>query len=465
MKDSILIVDDSTFIVEGLVALLKKSYNPIPSYSGEECLEILRTVSPSLIILDIMMEPMDGWETLARIKDNKKTRHIPVLMFSAKKISPEEAEAHRIIIDDFLTKPVNPKKLIEAIEKVLSRQESNKRITGSWEAAGVSREIIDEYLTIKTNLDVDVSLLAVMKKQLGMAYPDAENRSELERSIATLEARIAESHASLESFCREQGAVLPHQNPPPAGVSRAEGIVETPALQPAPVEIFPAVPQEEPRSPGIDTPARITTPFPAIPSPGKEHPEPAAEPAASASRADPVIPVTGAGKPAAAGSAGPGLSERGGLEPARQPERIPPSIEVEKQDDAAVAGPAGSSPLPPAPVPKKIRPVHDSLFEPYEEPPAAIPAKPQEPVTPGAGLPSRSLATNAPKTRTVPAVPPGGGTRTPSMKSPETTRREPAAETAPVTERPSPDQPIAPTGSFFSRLIAAITGLFSKKRS
>ena len=460
MTDSILIVDDSTFIVEGLVALLKKSYNPIPSYGGEECLEILRTVSPSLIILDIMMEPMDGWETLARIKDNKKTRHIPVLMFSAKKISPEEAEAHRIIIDDFLTKPVNPKKLIEAIEKVLSRQESNKRITGSWEAAGVSREIIDEYLTIKTNLDVDVSLLAVMKKQLGMAYPDAENRSELERSITTLEARIAASHASLESFCRGQGAVLPHNNPPPANVSRAAGIPETPAAQPAPVEISPAEPPE-PRSPGTDTPPRITPPFPQISSPEKEHPEPAAEPAAS--RVDPVIPGTGAGKPAAAGSAGPGLSERGGLEPARQPERTPLGPELEKQGDSAVAGAPGSSPLPPAPA-QNIRPVHDSLFFPYNEPPAAVPAKPQEPVTPGAGLPTRSLAANAPKTRTVPAVPPGGGTRTPSMKSPETTRREPAVKTAPATERPSPDQSPAANGSFFSRLIAAITGLFSKKR-
>src|SRR5512145_560160 len=119
--DTVLIVDDSSFIVEGLIALLKKHYRPLAAYGGAECLEILRREIPSVIILDIMMEPMDGWDTLSRIKENPDTRHIPVLMFSAKKISPGEAEEHRIRIDDFISKPVSPKKILEAIEKVLAR--------------------------------------------------------------------------------------------------------------------------------------------------------------------------------------------------------------------------------------------------------------------------------------------------------------------------------------------------------
>ncbi|PKL65285.1 MAG: hypothetical protein CVV32_04670 [Methanomicrobiales archaeon HGW-Methanomicrobiales-3] len=459
MTDSILIVDDSTFIVEGLVALLKKSYNPIPSYGGEECLEILRTVMPSLIILDIMMEPMDGWETLARIKNNTKTRHIPVLMFSAKKISFEEAEAHRIIIDDFLTKPVNPKKLIEAIEKVLSRQAANKQITGSWEAAGVSREIIDEFLAIKTNLDVDVSLLAVMKKQLDMAYPDAENRSELARSIATLEARIAGSRKNLESFCEKQGDVLPHENRPPATMP------EIPPAQPGPAEPSPAVPQAELRSPVADTsdpPARTSPPVPVVPSPEREHPEPAAEPAPPAPRADPLPPVPAAETLPANEIATTPVSGSIVQEPALQPVPVPPATVVKDGGASTAAKPDGSSSFPPASAPGKTMAVSDSLFEDYGEPSATVPEKPQETAFPEAASMAPSVVRTFPP---VPAIPPGGGTRTPSMKSPETTRREPGMQPAPATERPSPGQPPTPAGSLFSRIIAAITGLFSKKRS
>ena len=98
--DTVLIVDDSSFIVEGLISFLKKKYRTLAAYGGAECLTVLARETPSVVILDIMMEPMDGWETLARIKENPKTRNIPVLMFSAKKISVEEAAEHSIRIDD-----------------------------------------------------------------------------------------------------------------------------------------------------------------------------------------------------------------------------------------------------------------------------------------------------------------------------------------------------------------------------
>ena len=86
----------------------------------------LTTVTPDLILLDIMMEPMDGWETLDRIKANPATKDIPVLMFSAKKITPEEAEQHCLNIEDFVSKPVNPAQLLEAIQRIFTRRSSVK---------------------------------------------------------------------------------------------------------------------------------------------------------------------------------------------------------------------------------------------------------------------------------------------------------------------------------------------------
>ena len=199
LTDTILIVDDSSFIVEGLVAILKKSYRPLAVYGGQQCLDILRKEKPSIIILDIMMEPMDGWETLTRIKENPDTRNIPVLMFSAKKISAQEAEEHRINIDDFVTKPVTPKKLIEAIEKVLSRQKANQLSIESWRSAGIGQDRIDEYTSLMTSLEVDMSLLQNMKVQLSLVHEEDERiRTDLEAVIAAIEGRIQEERQHQE---------------------------------------------------------------------------------------------------------------------------------------------------------------------------------------------------------------------------------------------------------------------------
>jgi CheY-like chemotaxis protein len=203
MTETILIVDDSTFIIEGLVAILKKSYRPLAAYSGEQCLEILKSEKPDIIILDILMEPMDGWETLARIKTNPQTRDIPVLMFSAKKISPEEAEEHRISIDEFISKPVTPHKLIEAIENVLSRKKANRADIENWKDAGIEQVKIDEYITLTTNLEVDLGLLQNMKVQHDLVHDDKNNLDLLEKEITAIEQRVHEEKRHAEELSRE----------------------------------------------------------------------------------------------------------------------------------------------------------------------------------------------------------------------------------------------------------------------
>jgi CheY-like chemotaxis protein len=204
LTDTILIVDDSSLIVDGLVAILKKSYRPLAAYGGQQCLGMLSKEKPSIVILDIMMEPMDGWETLAHIKENPATRHIPVLMFSAKKISAEEAEEHRISIDDFISKPVTPKKLIKAIEKVLARQKANRVNIESWLSAGIMQDRIDEYISLMTSQEVDLSLLQNMKVQLSLIrLDDEESRTNLEAVIAAIEGRIQQERLLEEKLSRE----------------------------------------------------------------------------------------------------------------------------------------------------------------------------------------------------------------------------------------------------------------------
>ena len=220
--DTILIVDDSSFIVEGLLALLRTKYRPLAAYGGAECLDILTKEKPAVIILDIMMEPMDGWETLARIKDNPETRQIPVLMFSAKKISPEEADEHRISIDDFITKPVSPKKIIEAIEKVLARRDTNRTSVGRWRSAGISQEKIDEYLSLVTSLEVDLSLCQNMTIQCDIIHLREKDQSEFPAVIAAIEDRIRQERELINTLAREMNDAM-EKTLPDAGTETVPG--------------------------------------------------------------------------------------------------------------------------------------------------------------------------------------------------------------------------------------------------
>ena len=206
MNDTILIVDDSSFIVDGLVAILKKKYRTLAAYSGEDCLAILRKETPSIIILDVMMEPIDGWETLTRIREDAATRWTPVLMFSARKLSPEEAEKHLVRLDDFIQKPVSPKKIIESIEKVLTRRAETHEVIEAWTAAGVLHEMIEEYLTLTTSLEVDLSLCQNLRLQYNLASPLDGSQTEFRSLMDAIEKRIVQERTRITAMEQEMNA-------------------------------------------------------------------------------------------------------------------------------------------------------------------------------------------------------------------------------------------------------------------
>ena len=191
MYNTILIVDDSPYIVDGLVALLKrKGFNPIATHGGDEALALLVTTKPDLILLDIMMEPMDGWETLDRLKANPETKDLPVLMFSAKKITPDEAKQHSLNIEDFVSKPVNPAQLLEAIKQIYTRRCDVKAQSQGARDAGVESTIVDEYAALRKSIEVDNNLLCVLKKACDMTNVGREAPPEDLAAIQTLEAKI-----------------------------------------------------------------------------------------------------------------------------------------------------------------------------------------------------------------------------------------------------------------------------------
>lgn len=226
MTKTVLIVDDSSFITEGLASILKKNYRTIVSSGGEMCLELLKRETPDIIILDILMEPMDGWETLLHIRENPATCQIPVVMFSAKKISPFEAETHHPHIDDYITKPVSPRNLLETIEKVLSRREASQKNIELWKQAGVQTDEIEEYVRLTASIEVDRGLYSNLQQQLGTERRDAPT-GEIQRTIEMISTRIRENTPLAEEIARRGNDLVAagckHGSPGPASITELHG--------------------------------------------------------------------------------------------------------------------------------------------------------------------------------------------------------------------------------------------------
>ena len=105
----ILIVDDERFHLNVMVDLLHHDYKTVVAKNGEKALEIANAETPpDLILLDVVMPEMDGYEVCKRLKENKKTRHIPVIYLTTKSNELDEAYGFDLGAVDYITKPYSP---------------------------------------------------------------------------------------------------------------------------------------------------------------------------------------------------------------------------------------------------------------------------------------------------------------------------------------------------------------------
>ncbi|WP_332450850.1 response regulator [Methanoculleus sp.] len=188
---TILVVDDSPMIVDVFVTMLERGgYRPITAFSGEECLEVLDATPPDLILLDIMMEPMDGWETLGKIKTNPATRDLPILMLTAKPLTPEEANEYGAYIEDYILKPTTHHQLYDAIERVLARRHSIAADIERARAASVDPRIIDEYERLSKSVDINKRLLKILETTYSIKDARVGMGESITRAIKSMAASI-----------------------------------------------------------------------------------------------------------------------------------------------------------------------------------------------------------------------------------------------------------------------------------
>ncbi|MFZ0611588.1 MAG: response regulator [Desulfobacterales bacterium] len=122
-KEKILVVDDEEDIIE-LVRfnLHKDGYRIESALTGEEALRMVRSDAFDLIILDLMLPGIDGLEVTRKLRDNAKTRSVPIVMLTAKGEEPDIVAGLELGADDYITKPFSPRILIARVRAVLRRK-------------------------------------------------------------------------------------------------------------------------------------------------------------------------------------------------------------------------------------------------------------------------------------------------------------------------------------------------------
>jgi two-component system phosphate regulon response regulator PhoB len=121
-KPTILVVDDEEDIVELVeLNLLREGYKVLGCGTGEKALEIARSKSPSLVILDLMLPGIDGLEACKRLKGDAKTEQIPIIILSAKGEESDIVTGLELGADDYITKPFSGKVLVARVRRVLRK--------------------------------------------------------------------------------------------------------------------------------------------------------------------------------------------------------------------------------------------------------------------------------------------------------------------------------------------------------
>ncbi len=120
-KHKILIVEDEESLLRlESILLTSKGYEVIGASNGRQALEAVLAEGPDLVLLDIMLPEIDGFEVCRQIKSNPKTGQIPVIMVTAKKASDDMTRGEEVGADWYITKPFKSAMVIETIQRFLS---------------------------------------------------------------------------------------------------------------------------------------------------------------------------------------------------------------------------------------------------------------------------------------------------------------------------------------------------------
>lgn len=143
--ERILVVDDSISNLNAITRVLEKQYGVYTASSGEECLDSIINCQPDLIVLDVNMPGMNGYDTCRNIKNLGYTEHIPIIFVSACCSVEEKIEGYRVGGDDYIAKPFQNEEVLAKIAKSLEHKEDKIKLSQlAQEATNVALAAMNE---------------------------------------------------------------------------------------------------------------------------------------------------------------------------------------------------------------------------------------------------------------------------------------------------------------------------------
>jgi len=119
----VLIVDDEAYVIRSLGFVLQRAgYAVLEARDGQQALEVIHRERPDLVILDIMLPGVDGYEVCRQVKSSEEFCSIPVVMLTAKGQDVDREQALAAGADEYMTKPFSPSRAVETINSLLGAE-------------------------------------------------------------------------------------------------------------------------------------------------------------------------------------------------------------------------------------------------------------------------------------------------------------------------------------------------------
>jgi len=126
----IVYIEDDVEMID-LVSLIlsRRGFEVKGAHGGRHGLDMVAKENPDLVLLDLMMPDLDGWDVYQQIKADENTRHIPVIVITAKAQPIDRVLGlHIVKVDDYISKPFHPQELLDSIERVLTKSQTEEQL-------------------------------------------------------------------------------------------------------------------------------------------------------------------------------------------------------------------------------------------------------------------------------------------------------------------------------------------------
>ncbi|MEW6380881.1 MAG: ATP-binding protein [bacterium] len=196
-KETILIVDDNRDLAANIAHCFTPEHQVSIAYDGKQALEMIAKEPPALVISDVMMPEMDGYELCGKIKSSERTQHIPVILLTAKAAVEDRITGLKQGADEYLAKPFNAKELMAVVDSLLTKKELQAQLNKTNQEL---KKALHELKETEAELVHTAKLAAVGQLAAGVAHEIHNPASAIDNCLQIIAKRVEKVTSNKATF-------------------------------------------------------------------------------------------------------------------------------------------------------------------------------------------------------------------------------------------------------------------------